>query len=116
MDCMEGMGQWAADILKRYCEKEEDKSRKRILKLLWNAAAGKGKVLPKKAGLTEFLARERAKERKKEEAERRDRELLETVLTEIPGRYVGRPFPYAFSGSDPARWNRSACGRPGRAR
>lgn len=88
LDCMEGMGQWAADILKRYYEKEEDKGRKRILKLLWNAAAGKGKVLPKKAGLTEFLARERAKERKKEEAERRDRELLETVLTEIPGRYV----------------------------
>ncbi|MBQ3972558.1 MAG: hypothetical protein II628_00160, partial [Lachnospiraceae bacterium] len=88
LDCMEGMGQWAADILKRYCEKEEDKSRKRILKLLWNAAAGKGKVLPQKAGLTEFLAREREKEHKKEEAERKDRELLGNVLTEIPSRYV----------------------------
>lgn len=87
LDCMEGMGEAAAAFLKSCLEKEESKKKKRILKLLWNAAAGKGKVLPKKAGLTEFLAREREKERKKEEAERKDRELLGNVLTEIPSRY-----------------------------
>ena len=88
LDCMEGMGEAAAAFFKSCMEKEENKKKKKILKLLWSAASGNGKNLPQKSGLAGFLDREEKKRRRAEEAERKDRELMAHVLTEIPERYA----------------------------
>lgn len=88
LDCMEGMGEAAAAFFKSCMEKEENKKKKKILKLLWSAASGNGKNLPQKSGLAGFLDREEKKRRRAEEVEKKDRELMAHVLTEIPERYA----------------------------
>ena len=87
LDCVEQMGEPAADYLREQYKNEEIRTDKRILKLLMNAASGKGKEVPKN-GLDAFRERNEKKRRKKEEEERRDRELFKLVLTEIPDNYV----------------------------
>ena len=87
LDCVELMGKTAEGYLKGCYAEEDRRTRRDILRLLVNAASGKGKVLPKN-GLTEFRKREEKKRKEKEESERRDRELFQLVLTEIPDNYV----------------------------
>jgi len=87
LDIVEAMGRPAEDCLRGLFATEDRRSGRDILRLLMNAAAGKGKVLPKN-GLTAFRKREEKKRREREESERRDRELFEMVLTEIPDNYV----------------------------
>ena len=87
LDVVEAMGKPAEDYLRGLFATEDRRSGRDILRLLMNAAAGKGKVLPKN-GLTAFRKREEKKRREREESERRDRELFEMVLTEIPDNYV----------------------------
>jgi ATP-dependent RNA helicase SUPV3L1/SUV3 len=81
------MGEPAAEYLRDQYKNEETRTDKRILKLLLNAASGKGKEVPKN-GLDAFRERNEKKRRKKEEEEKRDRELFQLVLTEIPDNYV----------------------------
>ena len=87
LDCVEQMGEPAAEYLRDQYKNEETRTDKRILKLLLNAASGKGKEVPKN-GLDAFRERNEKKRRKKEEEEKRDRELFQLVLTEIPDNYV----------------------------
>ena len=87
LNVVEAMGRPAEDYLRGLFATEDRRSRRDILRLLMNAASGKGKVLPKN-GLTAFRKREEKKRREREESERRDRELFEMVLTEIPDNYV----------------------------
>ena len=87
LDCVERMGKTAEEYLAGCYAKEDRRNGRDILRLLLNAAAGKGKVLPKN-GLDEFRKREEKKRKEKEEAERWDRELFRLVLTEIPDNYV----------------------------
>ena len=87
LDCVERMGKMAEEYLKGCYAKEERRNRRNILRLLMNAASGKGKTLPRN-GLDAYREREEKRRRKKEELERRDRELSRLVLTEIPDHYV----------------------------
>ena len=87
LDCLERMGEPAADYLSEYFKEKGDRNKRRILRLLLNAASGKGKELPKN-GADAFRERKEKKRREQEEAERRDRHLYELVLTEIPDNYV----------------------------
>ena len=87
LDCVELMGKTAEEYLKECYAKEDRRTRRDILRLLVNAASGKGKTLPKN-GFTAFMEREEKKRREKEETTRRDRELFQLVLTEIPDNYV----------------------------
>jgi len=87
LDCVELMGKTAEDYLKGYFAGEERRNRRDILRLLVNAAAGKGKVLPGN-DLHSFMERKEKKKRAKEESKRRDQELFRLVLTEIPDNYV----------------------------
>ena len=87
LDCLERMGEPAAGFISSYYREKGNRENRRILKLLMNAASGKGKELPKN-GADAFRERKERKRREKEEAERRDRQLFEMVLTEIPDNYV----------------------------
>lgn len=87
LDCVERMGEPAADYLKTYFKEEGDRNNRKILKLLVNAAEGKGKELPKN-GADVFRERRERERREKEEAQRRDRRLFDLVLTGIPDKYV----------------------------
>lgn len=87
LDCMEKMGDFAADYLTEYFKEAGNRNNRRILRLLLNAASGKGKELPKN-GVEAMRERKEKKRREKEEAERRDRRLFELVLTGIPDNYV----------------------------
>ncbi|MDO5133327.1 MAG: helicase-related protein [Eubacteriales bacterium] len=87
LDCAERMGRPAAEYLQTVFKTEADRTNRRILKLLYNAADGKGKELPKN-GVDAFRERKERRRREQEEAERRDRQLFELVLTEIPDNYV----------------------------
>ena len=87
LDCVERMGSPAQEFLKGCYAKEERRNRRNILRLLVNAAAGKGKVLPRN-GLTVFREREEKKRREMEESARKEQELFRLVLTEIPDNYV----------------------------
>lgn len=87
LDCVERMGSPAQEFLKGCYAKEERRNRRNILRLLLNAAAGKGKVLPRN-GLTVFREREEKKRREMEESARKEQELFRLVLTEIPDNYV----------------------------
>lgn len=87
LDCVERMGKTAEEYLKSCYEQEDHRNRRVILRLLLNAASGKGKVLPKN-GLTDFREREEKKRREKEESIRRDEEIFRLILTEIPDNYV----------------------------
>lgn len=87
LDCLERMGEPAADFLKEYFKEKGDRNNRRILKLLLNAASGNGKELPKN-GADVFRERKERERREKEEAERRERQLFELVLTGIPENYV----------------------------
>ena len=89
LDCMERMGDPAKDFLKRKYERERNKTGKEILKLLLNAAAGKGKEIPRN-GVDSYRERKELERRRKEEERRKDRELFRLVLTEIPERVRGR--------------------------
>ena len=87
LDIVELMGKTAEGYLKDCYAKEDRRSRRDILRLLVNAASGKGKVFPKN-GLTAFREREEKKRQEKEESKRKDEELFRLVLTEIPDNYV----------------------------
>lgn len=87
LDWAERMGKDAAEYLKPCLEREERRNRRTMLRLLLNAAAGKGKVPPKN-GLSAFRERQEKKRRDQEAALLRDRELYRLVLTEIPERYA----------------------------
>lgn len=87
LDCVERMGEPAAGYLSAFFKENGNRNNRKILKLLLNAASGKGKELPKN-GADVFRERKEKKRREKEEAERRDKRLFELVLTEIPENYV----------------------------
>ena len=106
LDCMERMGEPAADYLKAAFRGEgeqgqqgqqgqgiksagrmENRANPRILKLLLQAASGRGKELPKN-GIDALRQKKEKERREKEEAARRDQELFALVLTEIPDNYV----------------------------
>lgn len=87
LDCMERMGEPAADYLRALYRDAGQRANRRVLRLLLQAASGKGKELPKN-GVDAILEKRERKRREKEEAERRDRQLFELVLTGIPDNYV----------------------------
>ena len=87
LDIVEHMGETAEGYLKKCYAKEDRRTRRDVLRLLVNAASGKGKVFPPN-GLTAFREREEKKKQAKEELKRRDEELFRLVLTEIPDNYV----------------------------
>ena len=87
LDCAERMGEPAALYLSAFFKENGNRNNRKILKLLLNAASGKGKELPKN-GADVFRERREQKRREKEEAQRRDRQLFDLVLTEIPDNYV----------------------------
>ena len=80
LDCVERMGEPAAVYLSSFFKEKGDRNNRKILKLLLNAASGKGKELPKN-GADTFRERREQKRREKEEAQRRDRRLFDLVLT-----------------------------------
>ena len=87
LDCVERMGEPAAVYLSSFFKEKGNRNNRKILKLLMNAASGKGKELPKN-GADAFRERREQKRREKEEAQRRDRRLFDLVLTGIPDNYV----------------------------
>ena len=84
---VELMGKTAEGYLKECYAKEDRRTRRDILRLLVNAASGKGRVFPKN-GLTAFREGEEKKKQEKEKSKRKDEELFRLVLTEIPDNYV----------------------------
>ena len=70
LDCVERMGEPAADYLKTYFKEEGDRNNRKILKLLVNAADGKGKELPKN-GADIFRERREQKRRSRKGGRRK---------------------------------------------
>lgn len=100
LDLAELMSEKAKAYLKKRTVTEEDGPALKILKYLYGAACGKRKDLPKDGADVVRRKREaeikkkKKEELKKAEERRRDRELMEKVLTEIPEDYVDI-YPYA---------------------